>query len=178
MMNCPHNQKTKRIISLKLKGRRCSPATEFKKGNIPWNKGLKRRGLQYAYHNKSETKFKPGHRPKNWLPVSTIIIRIDTTGKAYHLIKVAEPKKWEYLSRHVWEATRGREIPSGFIIYHLDGISLNDSQENLICVSRSIHIAFCKIDIEDFESRKIRNVSIASKRRWREYRERLAQGVL
>ena len=166
-MNRPHNEKTKRIISLKLKGRRCSPATEFKKGHIPWNKGFKRRGLQYAYHHNSSAKFKLGHRPKNSLPVGTIIIRIDSNGKPYHHIKVAEPKKWEYLSRHVWEATRNREIPSGFIIYHLDGISLNDSQENLIC-----------IDIEDFESRRTRNASIASKRRWREYRERLAQGVL
>lgn len=177
-MNWPHNERTKKIISLKLKGRRCSPATEFKKGNVPWNKGFKRRGLQYAYHNNSSAKFKPGRRPKNWLPVGTITIRIDNTGKPYHSIKVAEPKKWEYLSRHVWEATRNREIPLGFIIYHQDGISLNDSQENLICVPRSIHIAFCKMDIKNFESKKIRNASIASKKRWQEYRERLNQKTL
>ena len=177
-MNWPHTERTKKIISLKLKGRHSSPATEFKKGNIPWNKGFKRRGLLYAYHHNSSAKFKPGHRPKNWLPVGTITIRIDTTGEAYNLIKVAEPKKWEYLSRHVWEATRGRDIPRGFIIYHMDGISLNDSQENLTCVPRSIHITFCKMDIENFESNRIRNTSIALKRRWQDYRERLAQGVL
>ena len=177
-MNWPHTEKTKRIIRLKLMGRRCSPATEFKKGNIPWNKGFKRRGLQYAYHNSSNAKFKLGHRPKNWLPVETIIIRIDSNGTPYHHIKIAEPKKWEHLSRHVWENTRGRQIPQGFIVYHMDGISLNDSQENLICVPRSIHIAFCKMDIKDFEPNRIRNTSIASKRRWQEYRERLAQGVL
>ena len=177
-MNWPHTKRTKRIISLKLMGRQRSPATEFKKGHIPWNKGFKRRGLQYAYHNNSSGKFKLGHRPKNWLPVGTITIRIDSNGTPYHMIKVAEPKKWEYLSRHVWEATRGREIPQGFIVYHMDGISLNDSQENLICVPRSIHIAFCRMDIEDFESNRIRNTSTALKRRWQEYRERLAQGVL
>ena len=177
-MNQPHIEKTKRIISLKLMGRHSSPATEFKKGNVPWNKGFKRRGRQYAYHNSSSAKFKPGHRPKNSLPVGTITIRIDNNDKPYHAIKVAEPRKWEYLSRHVWEATRGRQIPQGFIVYHMDGISLNDSQENLICVPRSIHIAFCKMDIEDFEPNRIRNTSIASKRRWQEYRERLAQGAL
>jgi len=177
-MNRSHTERTKKIISLKLKGRHCSPATEFKKGNIPWNKGFKRRGLLYAYHNNSSAKFKPGHRPKNSLPVGTITIRIDTNGKAYHHIKVAEPKKWEYLARHVWEATRGRKIPQGFVVYHLDGISLNDSQDNLTCVPRSIHIAFCKIDIKDFEVKRIRNTSIALKRRWQEHREKIAQGVL
>lgn len=173
-MNSPHTKKTKRIISLKLMGRHCSPATEFKKGHLPWNKGFKRRGLQYAYHNNSSTKFKLGHRPKNSLSVGTITIRIDKTGKPYHSIKIVEPKKWEYLSRHVWEATRGRDIPPGFIIYHMDRISLNDSQENLICVPRSIHIVFCKMDIESFESNRTRNASIALKRRWREHREKLA----
>ncbi len=177
-MNRPHTESTKRIISLKLMGRRCSPATEFKKGHIPWNKGLKRRGLQYAYHSISSTKFKLGHRPKNSLSVGTIIIRVDSNGNPYHHIKVVEPNKWEYLSRHVWENTRGRDIPAGFIIYHLDGISLNDSQENLICVPRSIHIAFCKMDIEDFESKRIKNASLILKRRGQEYRERLAKGVL
>ena len=177
-MKSPHTKRTKRIISLKLMGRHSSPATEFKKGHIPWNKGFKRRGLEYAYHNNSNTKFKLGHRPKNSLLIGTISIRIDNNGKPYHSIKVAEPKKWEYLSRHVWESTRGREIPPGFIIYHMDGISLNDSKENLICVPRSIHIAFCKMDIENFEPNRIRNTSIALKIRWQKHREKLAQGVL
>lgn len=174
-MTWSHTKRTKRIINLKLMGRHCSPATEFKKGNIPWNKGIKRRGLPYAYHNNSSTKFKLGHRPKNWLPVGTITIRIDTTGNPYHFIKVAEPKKWEYLARHVWEGMRGRKIPQDFIVYHMDGISLNDSQENLTCVPRPIHIAFCKMDIENFEIKRKRNASIALKRRWQEYRGRLAQ---
>jgi len=177
-MNWPHSEKTKKAISLKLMGRHCSPATEFKKGNIPWNKGIKRRGLQYAYHNSSNTKFKPGHRPKNLLPVGTIIIRIGNKGNPYHHIKVAEPKKWEYLSRHVWESSRSRDIPPGFIIYHQDGISLNDDPQNLICVPRAIHMIFCKIDIENFESNRIKNASIALRRRWQEHRKRLAHGVL
>ena len=178
-MNRSHSEKTKKIISLKLMGRHCSPATEFKKGLIPWNKGLKRRGLKYAYSNNSSTKFKPGNRPKNWLPVGTITVRIETsTGKPYHHIKVAEPKIWEYLARHVWEATRGRKIPQGFVVYHLDGISLNDDPENLTCIPRSIHIAYCKMDIEDFEPNRIRNTSIAQKKRWQEHKEKSVQGVL
>lgn len=152
-----HSEKTKEILRLANLGKHFSPATEFKKGSVPWNKGYKRRGLRYAYHTKpNEGKFKPGNRPKNWLPVGTITIRFDTTtGNPYHLIKIAEPKSWQYLARHVWEETRGREIPPGFLIYHMDGISLNDDPENLICITRPIHINFCKMDIEDFESKRI-----------------------
>lgn len=41
MHNKPHTQSTKDLISLKKKGQRSNPATEFKKGGIPWNKGKK-----------------------------------------------------------------------------------------------------------------------------------------
>ena len=166
-----HTERTKELLRLANKGKHFSPATEFRKGQVPWNKGLKRRGFQYAYSNSSSTKFKPGHRPKNWLPVGTITIRVDTkTGNPYHLIKIAEPKTWQYLVRHVWENTRGREILPRFVIYHMDGISLNDDPSNLIHIPRAIHINFCKMDIKEFEPNRIRNTSIALKRRWQEYR--------
>ncbi|MBA7513306.1 hypothetical protein ES705_05321 [subsurface metagenome] len=152
----PHTEKTKRILSLKNRGKHSSPATEFKKGMVPWNAGLKRRGIKYAYRHNSSTKFKPGNRPKNWLPVGTITIRIDTTtGNPYHLIKIKEPKTWQYLSRHVWENSRGRKILPGFVIYHMDGISLNDDPSNLTHIPRSVHINFLKMDIENFESKRI-----------------------
>lgn len=152
-----HTKRTKELLRLANLGKHSSPATEFKKGNVPWNKGLKRRGLKYAYStNPNNGKFKPGRMPKNWLPVGTITIRVDSrSGNPYHLIKIAEPKSWQYLSRHVWEATRGRTVLPGFVIYHLDGISLNDEPTNLVHVPRSLHIKFCKADIEDFESNRI-----------------------
>jgi hypothetical protein len=168
----------KQIISQKLKGRRSSPATEFKKGHIPWNKGLKRRGLQYAYHNSSETKFKPGHKPWNWKPVGSMTIRIDNRGKPVRHIKTAEPHKWDYYSRYIWKRTRQRSIPKGHIIYHQDGNQLNDNPENLICIPRALSINFQKIDIEDMEKNRLENCRKALFQRWEAYRQRLAQGVL
>lgn len=175
----PHSEKTKKLISQKNKGRHFSPANEFKKGCIPWNKGLKRRGLKYAYHNNSKTKFKPGNRPKNWLPVGTVTIRLDSgkNNMPYHWIKIAEPTKWMPLARLIWKLTRGREIPQGFIIYHLDGITLNDSPENLACIPRSLHIKFLKLDHETFEINRIINTRIAQKNRWQKYRQQLALGI-
>ena len=147
----------KRRISQKLKSRRCSPATEFKKGHIPWNKGLKRKGIPYFYHNSSETKFKPGHRPWNWKPVGAITIRIDNRGKPTRHIKIAEPHTWEYYSRYTWKQTRKREIPKGFIVYHKDGNQLNDNPQNLICIPRCLSIQFQKTDIKNMESKRLKN---------------------
>lgn len=150
--------------------------TEFKKGHVPWNKGLKRRGLKYAYHSSSCTKFKKGHRPKNWKPVGTITIRIDNRGLKIPYIKVAEPKKWEYLARYIWEQNRGRKILPGFVIYHTDCDRLNNEPENLIHIPRSLAINFQRIDDENFEKKRAQRTSEAQKKRWREYR--LTQGVL
>lgn len=165
-------------ISQKLKGRRCSPATEFKKGCVPWNKGLKRKGLQYFYHNSSETKFKPGHKPWNWKPVGTITIRIDNRGKPVRHIKIAEPHKWIHYSRYIWEETRQRSILKGHIIYHQDGNQLNDNPENLICVPRALSINFQRIDIKDMEKKRFKNCRKVLLKRWEIYRQKKAQGVL
>lgn len=165
----------KEKIRKKMKGRRLSPETEFKKGMIPWNKGLKRRGLKYAYHTNSSTKFKKGYRPQNWKPVGTITIRTDNREVRVRFIKIAEPSVWIYYSRYVWEETRGRKIPPGFIVYHQDGNSLNDAPGNLICIPRSIHMKFLKMDLPDFEPKRIATTIAAQKKRWDEYRR--ANGI-
>jgi len=168
----------KKRISQKLKGRRCSPATEFKKGQTPWNAGLKRKGLKYAYHNSSDTKFKKGHMVWNWKPVGTMIIRTDSRGKPVRFIKIAEPHTWQPYSRYVWEKTRQRKIPAGFIIYHQDRNQLNDKPENLICIPRCLSIQFQKVDIKNMEPKRLKNCRKAQFERWEKYRQRLAQGVL
>ena len=165
-------------ISQKLKGLHSSPTTEFKKGHIPWNKELKRKDIKYAYHNNSETKFKPGHRPWNWKPVGTIVIRIDNRGKPVRHIKIAEPHKWDYYSRYIWEKTRKRDVPKNHIIYHQDGNQLNDNPENLICIPRALSIGFQEIDIKGMKQKRLKNCQKAQPKRWKVYRQRLAQGVL
>lgn len=165
----PHSERAKRILSMKNKGKRASPATEFKPGQIPWNKGMK------GIHFHRPTEFKRGSRPWNWLPVGTIRIRTYSRGMRIRFIKIAEPNKWDQYSIYIWRKSRGRKIPQGFIIYHMDSNTLNDAPENLICIPRSIHINWLRTDVKDFEPKRIKNTSLAQKRRWEKYHQGLAQ---
>lgn len=167
-----HSEKTRKAISDRNKGKHFSPATEFKKGNVPWNTGLKRKGMRYAYHNSSCTKFKRGSQPANWKPVGTVVIRIDTRGMKVPWIKVEEPNKWEYLARYVWKKSRGKEILPGFVIYHLDANHLNNEPENLVHIPRALAIAYQRIDNENM----VKNAMEARDRTAKEWR--LAHGGL
>ena len=148
------------------------------KEQIPWNKGLKRTrrnrraGLNYFYHNGSSTKFKRGHRPWNRMPVGTIRVReTGTKGKRRNWIKTAEPDVWMVHARYVWGETRGRKIPIGFEIRHKDRNPLNDKPGNLICISKGLHFTWLRIDIKDFESKRIRKIRMA-------YQEKRQVGAL
>lgn len=46
---------------------------------------------------------------------------------------------WGYLHRHIWEDHHG-PIPKGFHIHHRDGDALNNTVENLGCVSHRDHL--------------------------------------
>jgi 5-methylcytosine-specific restriction endonuclease McrA len=71
-----HTEETKKKISLKLKGKRHSPTTEFRAGGTPWNKGT--HGLQknngspfrQGHHASPSTEFKSkdviGEKNCNW----------------------------------------------------------------------------------------------------------------
>lgn len=113
------------------KGQRRSPATEFKKGGVPWNKG------KYCRWS-PETEFKDGHIPANTRPMYAK--RIVTEGKRCKRkacqIKVHEKGRWEYLARYVWTQA-GNTVPKGYVMYHKDGNGLNDELSNLECISRS-----------------------------------------
>ena len=98
----------------------------YKKGSVPWNKGV------YGYMGANKTSFKKGHKPKNWKPVGSE--RIDTEG--YTLIKIAEPRKWALKHRIIWEEYHKKKVPRDCVIIFADGDKTNFSIENLICVSR------------------------------------------
>ena len=100
---------------------------QFKKGSVPWNKGV------YGYMGANRTSFKPGNIPANWKPVGSE--RIDTEG--YTLIKIAEPRKWALKHRIIWEEHYKKKIPRGSVIIFADGDKSNLSIENLICVTRN-----------------------------------------
>lgn len=89
-----------------------SPATEFKKGHVPLNKGTK--GM---YPNAGgATKFKKGHRPHNYLPVGSET----KTSDGYWKVKIADPKTWKMKHVLLWENAYG-PIPKGKFVTFLDG---------------------------------------------------------
>lgn len=98
----------------------------YKKGSIPWNKGV------YGYMGANKTSFKPGNIPANWKPVGSE--RIDTEG--YTLIKIAEPRKWALKHRIIWEEHYKKKVPRDCVIIFADGDKSNFNIENLVCVSR------------------------------------------
>ena len=110
------------------KGERRSPATEFKKGQISWNKGKKGIRLSIA------TEFKLGQKPVNTQPTGTIIMRSD----GYLWKKIAEtvPARfgWKQVHRLNWEQAHG-EIPAGNKIIFLDGDRNNCDISNLMMIT-------------------------------------------
>ena len=97
----------------------------FRKGFIPWNKGKK------GYMGANKTSFKKGNKPKNWRPVGSE--RIDSN--EYTLIKVAEPNKWVFKHRLIYEQEHG-VISANSVIIFADGDKNNLSIDNLLCVTR------------------------------------------
>ncbi len=120
-------------------------ATQFKKGIVPHNKGLRRPG--WAPGRMAETQFRRGTRQgkaaENYCAVGTI--RPDAEG--YLRIKVRESNEtdrcygfgntsiWPLLNRHIWEQHKG-PIPAGHNVIFKDGDRSNVAIENLELVSR------------------------------------------
>ena len=99
--------------------------TRFKKGMIPWNKGIKT-GL------KPTNGFKKGFAP--WHTRELYSERLDKEG--YILIKIAKPNKWVKKHRWIYEQEYG-EIPEGSVIIFADSNKNNFDIENLVLVSRA-----------------------------------------
>ena len=96
----------------------------FKKGQIPWNKGVK------GYMGANRTSFKKGQPSHNQRPIGSQ--RICSKDK-YVIEKVAEPDVWKHKHRLLWEEHYG-EIPEDCVIRFIDKDRMNITIENLICV--------------------------------------------
>lgn len=107
---------------------------QFKKGNVPMNKG--KRWDEYmskqAQENCRKTTFKKGNIPTNHKSVGSE--RLNKYG--YIEIKVAEPNKWKLKHRVIYEKEFGT-IPKSHIVTFVDGNSRNFELDNLVLISRS-----------------------------------------
>ena len=105
---------------------------QFKKGNVPHNKGKKQ--IEYMSQESIErtkkTRLKKGNKPKNYRPVGSERITKD----GYIEVKVADPNKWETKNKIIYKQYYG-DIPEGHKIIYADGNKLNNDINNLILVS-------------------------------------------
>ncbi len=120
--------------------------SQFPKGHVPANKGLRRPG--WFAGRMRETQFKKGERSgiaaRNWKPVGTVLVDSD----GYLRIKVREAVHgvertgfgntgvWPFLHRRVWEQQHG-PVPSGRVVVFKDRNRGNCEIENLECISRA-----------------------------------------
>lgn len=120
--------KTPEFLATELSGRlqKGNQATQFPKGNTPWNKGMK--GLQIGGQ---ETQFKKGTVPPNHREVGSE--RIDEDGYTY--IKIQEPGKWVLKHRHIYEQHHGKLEPHMIVTFRDKNIS-NFDIENLEAITK------------------------------------------
>lgn len=111
-----------------MKGVRRSPATEFKKGHVPINKGTK--GMFPGQGG--ATRYKKGHVPHNYRPVGSERCNVD----GYWEVKVADPKTWKLKHVLLWEEVNG-PVPKGHCVVFLDGDKNNLSLDNLALISKA-----------------------------------------
>ncbi|MGB2985049.1 MAG: HNH endonuclease [Phycisphaerae bacterium] len=123
-------------ISATLKGRRCSPRTEFKKGHVPWIEGKK------GIHMSPATEFKKGNMrgqaARNWKAVGMVTVR-KHRGVKRRYSKVQDRgccvQNYIPLAQWTWRRNFG-PIPRGCFVVHRNGNSLDDHPDNLMLMDR------------------------------------------
>jgi hypothetical protein len=144
-------------------------ASQFPKGHVPANKGLRRPG--WFAGRMRETQFKKGNRPHDWLPVGTIQANAD----GYLRMKVRDDRgtsagkggsstNWMFVHKMVWESAHG-PIPPGHRIWWKDRNHLNCALENLELLTDQEHMARTTIHNLPPELKQVIQLNGALKRR-------------
>lgn len=135
----------------------------FPKGSLPWNKGTK--GLQLGG---KATQFKPGQKPKNWLPVGSH--RLSKEG--YLQRKLTDtgypPRDWVAVHIILWTEVRG-PVPDGYALKFKDGNKQNIEMGNLELISRRDLMAMNSVHNLPHELKKVIRLKAALTRKINEH---------
>jgi hypothetical protein len=117
--------------------------SQFHKGHIPVNKGLKQTDYMDAetIARTAKTRFQKGHLPHNTKYDGCIRTRIDHKkrgGKPYQWIRLS-PGKWQMLHVYTWEKANGK-VPAGYMVRFRNGNALDCRLDNLELVTHSEHL--------------------------------------
>ena len=108
--------------------------TQYKKGNIPYNKGKKM--SKETREKVKHTFFQKGHKPHNEKFDGYISTRKHKkTGTIYKVIRVSLGH-FKYLHVYNWEKKNG-PVPEGFIVIFKDGDTMNCDSENLKIITKA-----------------------------------------
>jgi len=154
------SEESKKKISEKLKGRRCSIKSEFARGHKSWNTGTI--GLMKA----NKTSFKKGNIPANYMGGMKIckdgIYKIiEGEYKYKNKNKKIKCHKYENLARVRYREHYG-DFDKKLIVFHKDGDCFNNQIENLELITRAENLRrnqkpkkrFCKICKKEFQAIK------------------------
>ena len=128
------------------KGIHSSPATEFKKGHVPRNKGTH----PPTVGRMAETQFKKGNIPPNHKPVGSERI---SYGKIQ--IKIAEPNKWEWLATLIWQSVHKKALPKGLIIRFANEDITDYSPENLVAITKAQNALLNHMNIHTYDAESL-----------------------
>lgn len=106
--------------------------SRFTKGHTPHNKGKKM--PDDVYQKVKGTMWKPGHRPHNWKPDGTVLLRSD----GYLYYKISDGN-WILYHQKIWMDVNG-EIPKGSIVVFRDKNRMNCELNNLELITLTENI--------------------------------------
>lgn len=121
---------------------------KFKKGCVPWNKGL----IGVNGYSKNETSFLTGNKHPKYRPIGSERIE-----KKKVVIKVSN-RKWMPKHRYLWEQING-EIPKNHVVIFANGDNRDFKIENLILVSRAQLAVINKFDLK-FDNEELTKTGI------------------